>query len=714
LRIALNIDRERWRALFDTSVGVDLREAVREGSEWDPCEQGLRSVCWKSFLLYGPISQSTWPKKLAEGRSAYGSLRDHFLRFIDNPNDVNSLADPLADDEASPWSNLRNDEASREEIFQDVTRTNQENFFFREPSTQRKLLDILFIYSKLNPDTGYRQGMHELLAPILWVVNQDALDASNEAAARADKKAEGTELMLAVLDRRFVEHDAFNLFCAVMQNAKASYEIGENRDASPMIKRSKRIGDDLLTIFDPELALHLQVVGVLPQIYTIRWIRLLFGREFEFKDVLKMWDVLFAEGLRTDIVDMTCIAMLLRIRWYLVDADYTTAITSISKYSPPNKHESPRVLVRDAIFLDANRDMETGMDLILRYTGRKPRTQKPSTSQTSRLRADITPRGSRSPQHRPSPGASPARFAAPQKQLEAIFQQVSGGIQQRTEGWNSVSKAVRGAVGEVKRNMALQQNSHSRQSSVDGFSGGSGTPRKGGRTDVAATVEQLEHRLSALETRNKALSKMLEGALTSLRSMNDTSQTNKEDNEEAFNVTLAKIQFVSVYLADSEIPIPQQDEDMSVNQKRGREELKQITQEAETAKPPEGKEEMQAETEPKILEEAKAQTEQASVKPIRQLSPSPNLEVKSSATRPSLAESSFSFMLGENRHRSSFVSSVSDLPEQRRDSESKARPKQLWAEEKEKDGKQRKGSAESEDDGFTMSSLRGGGGGGGG
>jgi hypothetical protein len=31
--------------------------------------------------------------------------------------------------------------------------------------------------------------------------------------------------------------------------------------------------------------------------------------------VLTMWDLLFAHGLRSDLVDFTCIAMLLRIRW---------------------------------------------------------------------------------------------------------------------------------------------------------------------------------------------------------------------------------------------------------------------------------------------------------------------------------------------------------------------------------------------------------------
>lgn len=31
---------------------------------------------------------------------------------------------------------------------------------------------ILFIYSKLNPNVGYVQGMNEILAPIFFVVNK--------------------------------------------------------------------------------------------------------------------------------------------------------------------------------------------------------------------------------------------------------------------------------------------------------------------------------------------------------------------------------------------------------------------------------------------------------------------------------------------------------------------------------------------------------------
>src|SRR5438270_7611276 len=99
----------------------------------------------------------------------------------------------------------------------------QDNFFFREPSTQKKLLDILFIYSKLNPDTGYRQGMHELLAPISYAVDCVKKDPGS---LHQGEEIENEEMMLDILDAAFVEHDAFNLFCAVMQTTKAFYEVG--------------------------------------------------------------------------------------------------------------------------------------------------------------------------------------------------------------------------------------------------------------------------------------------------------------------------------------------------------------------------------------------------------------------------------------------------------------------------------------------------------
>lgn len=145
----------------------------------------------------------------------------------------------------------------------------QENFFFQEPSTKAKLTDILFVYSKLNPDVGYRQGMHELLAPILWVIDRDAVPQPSDGTASDNEE----RLMLDLLDPQFVEHDSFTLFLCVMQTTRLYYEHGESRSANgkmdviPIVNRCQYLHQEALMIIDHELAEHLQAVDVLPQIF---------------------------------------------------------------------------------------------------------------------------------------------------------------------------------------------------------------------------------------------------------------------------------------------------------------------------------------------------------------------------------------------------------------------------------------------------------------
>jgi TBC1 domain family member 5 len=132
---------------------------------------------------------------------------------------------------------------------------------------QQQLLDILFVWCKLNPDVGYRQGMHELLAPILWVVDDDSLDK--------DENKKGGDLTY-LLDQEYMEHDSFTIFSSLMQTAKTFYEPaskseekeGEDSD-SPMVTRSKHIFYSLLPDVDPELAAHLQGIDILPQIFLM-------------------------------------------------------------------------------------------------------------------------------------------------------------------------------------------------------------------------------------------------------------------------------------------------------------------------------------------------------------------------------------------------------------------------------------------------------------
>lgn len=139
------------------------------------------------------------------------------------------------------------------------------------------MVDVLFIYVKLNPDLGYRQGMHELLAPILWVVDRDAIEPKSVENKKKKKDApshdDDDDLMRHLLDASYVEHDSFTLFCAVMHTARTYYEHGEHRSSSgtmdviPIVNRCQYIHQELLSTTDLELADHLHAVEILPQIF---------------------------------------------------------------------------------------------------------------------------------------------------------------------------------------------------------------------------------------------------------------------------------------------------------------------------------------------------------------------------------------------------------------------------------------------------------------
>lgn len=183
----------------------------------------------------------------------------------------------------SPWNTLRKDEEIRAEIFQDIERCMPEEPYFRQADTQRFMLDVLFIFCKINQDVGYRQGMHEILAPILWAVEQDCIDPGDINGDTTESETNSSDsIMKQCLDRSFIEHDAFTLLSLVMRSAKSFYELGDpdqktppngfgtpQNGASPIVERSKRIHEVYLARVDPQLAKHLTDIEILPQIFLM-------------------------------------------------------------------------------------------------------------------------------------------------------------------------------------------------------------------------------------------------------------------------------------------------------------------------------------------------------------------------------------------------------------------------------------------------------------
>ncbi|KAJ8129736.1 hypothetical protein O1611_g3890 [Lasiodiplodia mahajangana] len=118
--------------------------------------------------------------------------------------------------------------------------------------------------------------MHELLAPIVYVVEQDAIDPAD-----ASPDASNDLRMVEMLDASFIEHDSFTLFSKVMDCAKSFYETAETSDntgtaafsmqstKSSIVEKSQYIHEICLYKVDPELSTHLKNIEVLPQVFLM-------------------------------------------------------------------------------------------------------------------------------------------------------------------------------------------------------------------------------------------------------------------------------------------------------------------------------------------------------------------------------------------------------------------------------------------------------------
>ncbi|XP_051949208.1 TBC1 domain family member 5-like isoform X2 [Xyrauchen texanus] len=310
----------------------------------------FRSVCWKLYLDVLPEDKTQWIRIIKQLRAQYEKIKE---MHITNPRKAAGQQDlvvnnPLSQDEGSLWNKFFQDKELRAMIKQDVLRTFPEMLYFQKEDVRTKLTDILFCYARENERLLYKQGMHELLAPIVFVLHCD-----HQAFQHASEMANPSEEMKVLLDPKFHEHDAYAMFSQLMETAEpwfSSFErevrkgkeemltsipFARPQDCGPsvaIVTKVNRIQDQLVKKHDIELYMHLNRLEIAPQIYGIRWVRLLFGREFPLQDLLVVWDALFADSITLDLVDFVFVAMLLYIRDALIASNFQTCIGLLMHY----------------------------------------------------------------------------------------------------------------------------------------------------------------------------------------------------------------------------------------------------------------------------------------------------------------------------------------------------------------------------------------------
>uniref|UniRef100_A0A673B9L3 TBC1 domain family member 5 n=1 Tax=Sphaeramia orbicularis TaxID=375764 RepID=A0A673B9L3_9TELE len=351
----ISSDLKEWDDLFlNSNYLARIRQAGINGRLRS---SRFRSVCWKLYLEALPEDKGQWINKTKELRAQYEKIKE---THITNPRKAAGQQDlvvnnPLSQDEGSLWNKFFQDKELKGMIKQDVLRTFPEIRYFQDEDVRTKLTDILFCYARENEQLLYKQGMHELLAPIVFVLHCDHQafqHASETASPRSVHLCPKIAMFSQLMD---TAEPWFSSFEREIRRGKeemlTSIPFARPQDSGPsvaIVTKVNRIQDQLVKKHDVELHMHLNRLEIAPQIYGIRWVRLLFGREFPLQDLLVVWDALFADSITLDLVDYIFVAMLLYIRDALIASNFQTCLGLLMHYPPIGDINS---LLQKSLFL---------------------------------------------------------------------------------------------------------------------------------------------------------------------------------------------------------------------------------------------------------------------------------------------------------------------------------------------------------------------------
>ncbi|KAL0946980.1 hypothetical protein HGRIS_013129 [Hohenbuehelia grisea] len=446
---------------------------------------------------------------------------------------------PLSLHNDNPWNEWFASVELRRTILQDVERTFPEMAYFRRPDVQNHLTNILFLYSVMNPLIGYRQGMHELLAPLYHAVDFDSIP---EDTSLRTSEPDLTE----ICNRTWVGADAWSLFVVMMNGVSQWFEwrepppgvsvtrpsplashvtLGPQKNTpfvAPIVHACNNIQSNFLRNVDPVLYDHMQSAGIEPQIYGIRWLRLLFTREFSMRDAMILWDGLFACDPTFELAQWVCVAMLLRIRNHLLSADYSGQLTVLLRYpslpSPnPDFDGAPHhisLLLRQALAFQMAPTPSTGVSVVLenRNLLHIP-SDVPEPETYSRPRRNAHQSREKSTSASPSssqllPGRSPHGRQPSSPQI-GLPEMIARGLMERSENLG-INKTFMNAVSELRKNIPDIAASLVRSPNLDSASLSSFPLTEERQPDERPPWEprsrfEMEGEIAALKSTNKKL-----------------------------------------------------------------------------------------------------------------------------------------------------------------------------------------------------------------
>lgn len=171
------------------------------------------------------------------------------------------------------------------------TDLNRSEFFLiddKYAEYKRPIKQILLKFARTNSAIGYVQGMIQLVIPFYYVLsNSDSLQ-----------------------DRKYAEEDSFYLFHHLMN--EINYFYSNSFDETP-IGINGKIQNIYLIIStkDPELYEIMKKKGLLQTSFPLKWIIQLLTPIFSIENVLYIWDKIFSDAYRFEILEYLCATLII-------------------------------------------------------------------------------------------------------------------------------------------------------------------------------------------------------------------------------------------------------------------------------------------------------------------------------------------------------------------------------------------------------------------
>eukprot|EP00193_Tetraselmis_chui_P017368 CAMPEP_0177782312 /NCGR_PEP_ID=MMETSP0491_2-20121128/18382_1 /TAXON_ID=63592 /ORGANISM="Tetraselmis chuii, Strain PLY429" /LENGTH=709 /DNA_ID=CAMNT_0019302567 /DNA_START=173 /DNA_END=2302 /DNA_ORIENTATION=+ len=255
---------EEWGAFLDSEGRLVNESGFKQRVFYSGLSPSLRKEGWKFLLGLYPASST------AVERSALAAARGEEYETLKRQWST------ISKKQASCFSKWRERQTRVEK---DVHRTDRSHPYFaddNDPETVahlQQLRAILLTYCMFNFDMGYCQGMSDLAAPILTVMQNEA--------------------------------DAFWCFVALMERMQSNFHTDQTGMHSQLLALRQ-----LVALLDPQLHAFLEAKDCLNYFFCFRWVLIQFKREFAFDAVLRLWEALWTRHLSDHFHLFMCVAVL--------------------------------------------------------------------------------------------------------------------------------------------------------------------------------------------------------------------------------------------------------------------------------------------------------------------------------------------------------------------------------------------------------------------